>query len=93
MDKFDNVENFISSNPITNYIGIKHCDIACEFCIKPQCFLSTIPCTTQKKKELNPNAKTYSQFHKLNKEQCAIYDDCMYRKRMYPNQPIHLFFT
>jgi hypothetical protein len=52
-------------------------------------FLSTIPCTIQKKDELIPNTKFYSQFHKLNKEQRAIYDDCMYRKRMYLNQPIH----
>jgi hypothetical protein len=57
MDKFDNVEEIISSNPITDYIGIKHYDIRCKFCIKPQCFLSTIPCTIQKKIELIPNAK------------------------------------
>jgi hypothetical protein len=38
MDKFDNVEEIISSNPITNCIGIEHYDIVCEFCIKPQCF-------------------------------------------------------
>jgi hypothetical protein len=37
--------------------------------------------------------KFYSQLRKLNKKQCAIYDDYIYRKRMYPNQPIHLFFT
>ncbi len=38
MDKFDNVENFISSNPITNCTVIEHHDIGCEFHIKPQCF-------------------------------------------------------
>ncbi len=91
MDKFDNVEKIISSNPITNYTRIKHYDIGCKFCIKPYCSLSTIPSTIPKRNELIPNAKFYSQLRKLNKEQCPIYDDCMYRKRMYPNQLIHLF--
>jgi len=54
MDKFDNVEKFINSlHPITNYIGIEHYDIGCEFHIKIQCFLSTIPCVIyQKNKNL-----------------------------------------
>jgi hypothetical protein len=91
MDKFDNVEKIISSNPITNYIRIEHYDIGCKFCIKPQCSLSTIPCTIPKRNELIPNSKFYSQLRKLNKEQCAIYDDYMYRKRMYLNQLIYLF--
>jgi hypothetical protein len=40
MGKFDNVEKIISSNPITNYTGIEHHDIGCEFHIKPQCLLN-----------------------------------------------------
>ncbi len=96
MDKYDNAEEIISTNPITNCIGIEHYNIGCEFHIKLQSFflsLSTIPCIIPKKIKLIPNVKFYSQFRKLNKEQCAIYDDYMYRKRMYPNQPIHFFFT
>jgi hypothetical protein len=52
MDKFDNVENFISSNPITNCTVIEHYDIGCKFHIKPQCYLSlsTIPCIIPPKK-------------------------------------------
>jgi hypothetical protein len=37
LDKFDNVEEIISSNPITNCTGIEHYNIRCEFRIKPQC--------------------------------------------------------
>jgi hypothetical protein len=91
MDKFDNVEQIISSNPIINYTRIEHYDIGCKFCIKPQCSLSTIPCTIPKRNELIPNANFYFQLCKLNKEQHAIYDNCMYRKIMYLNQPIYLF--
>jgi len=57
IDKFDNVEEIINPlNPITNYTKIEHYDIRCEFRIKIQCSLSTIPCAMQKKKELIPNA-------------------------------------
>jgi hypothetical protein len=52
-----------------------------------------ISCTIEKKDELIPNEEFYSQLWKLNKEQCVIFDDFMYRKRMHPNQPIHLFLT
>jgi hypothetical protein len=52
MDKFDNVEKNISSNPITNYTKIEHYDIGCKFHIKSSCFifLSTIPCINTRKK-------------------------------------------
>jgi hypothetical protein len=50
MDKFDNVENFVSSNPITNYIGIKHYDIVREYCIKPQCFFINYSMNNTQKK-------------------------------------------
>ncbi len=51
MDKFDNVEKKISSNPITDCTIIKHYDIGCKFHIKFQCslFLLVIPCIIQKK--------------------------------------------
>jgi hypothetical protein len=62
MDKFDNVEEIISSNPITNYIRIKHYDIGCNFRIKLQCFFINYSMYKKKKKkdELIPNAKFYS---------------------------------
>ncbi len=47
----------------------------------------------KKKDELIANEELYSQLWKLNKKKCVIFDNCMYRKRMHPNQPIHLFFT
>ncbi len=46
-----------------------------------------------KKNELISNEEFYFQLWKLNKEQPAIFDDCMYKKKMHPNQPMHLFLT
>jgi hypothetical protein len=91
MDKFDSVDEFFSSKPITNCIEIEHYDIGCEFHIKTQCTLSIILCTIEKRDELIPNEFFYFQLQKLNKKQRAIFDNCMYKKRMHMNQPIHLF--
>jgi hypothetical protein len=91
MDKFDNVDEKLSSKPVTNCIEIERYDIGCEFHVKAQCTLLIIPCTIEKRDELILNEKIYFQFRKINKKQCAIFDDCMYRKRMHINQPIHLF--
>ncbi len=55
MDKFDDVDEKISSKPITNCTKIEHYDIGCEFHIKTQCTLSIISCTIEKKDELIPN--------------------------------------
>jgi hypothetical protein len=59
MDKFDNVEEIISSNPITNCIVIEHYDIGCKFHIKFQCSLSlsTIPCIIQKRRRIDSKCK------------------------------------
>ncbi len=45
-----------------------------------------------KKDVLIPNDFFNFQLQKLNKEQHATFDDCMYKKRMHPNQLIQLFF-
>jgi hypothetical protein len=42
MDKFDSVDENISSKRVTNCTEIEHNDIGCEFHIKAQCTLSII---------------------------------------------------
>ncbi len=42
MDKYDNAEEIISTNPITNCIGIEHYNIGCEFHIKLQSFFLSL---------------------------------------------------
>jgi hypothetical protein len=91
MDKFDSVDEKISSKPIINCTKIEHYNIGCEFHVKTQCILLIISCIIEKRDELILNEIFYPQFQKLNKEHCAIFDDCTYRKIMHPNQPIHLF--
>jgi hypothetical protein len=61
MDKFDNVDENISSKPITNCTKIEHYDIGGEFHVKTQCKLLIIPCTIEKKDELISNEIFYSQ--------------------------------
>jgi hypothetical protein len=51
MDKFDNVDEKVSSTPILNCTWVEHYDIGCEFHVKAQCTLSIILCTN--KKEMN----------------------------------------
>jgi hypothetical protein len=72
MDKFDNVDEIFFSKHVINCTKIEHYDIGCEFHLKIQCTLSIISCTIEKKDELIPNEKNYSQLRKLNKEQCVI---------------------
>ncbi len=81
MDKFDSVNEKNSSKPLINCIEIEHYDIGFEFHVKAQCTLSIILCTIERKDELIPNEKNYPQLQKLNKKQCAIFDDYMYRKK------------
>ncbi len=49
MDKFDNVDEKVSSELVINCTKIEHYSIGCEFNIKTQCTLSIIPCTIEKK--------------------------------------------
>jgi hypothetical protein len=51
MDKFDSVDEKISSKPITNCTKIEHYDIGCEFHVKAQCTLSIILCIIEKRNE------------------------------------------
>ncbi len=55
MDKFDNVDEKVSSKLVINCIEIEHYNIGCEFHIKAQCRLLIILCTIEKKDELIPN--------------------------------------
>ncbi len=62
MDKFDSVDEKISSKPVINCTEIEHYDIGCEFHIKAQCTLSIIPCAIEKKDELILNEKKILNF-------------------------------
>jgi len=49
MDKFDNVDENVSSKHVINCTKIEHYDIECEFHIKAQCTLSIIMYIIEKK--------------------------------------------
>jgi hypothetical protein len=51
MDKFDSVDEKVSSKLVINCTKIEHYDIGCEFHGKAQCTPSIILCTIEKKDE------------------------------------------
>jgi len=68
MDKFNSVDENVSSKPVINSIEIEHYDIGCEFHIKTPCTLSILMCTIEKRNELIPHEEFYFQLWKLNKK-------------------------
>jgi len=61
MDKFDSVDENVSSKPVINSTKIEHYDIGCEFHIKAPCTLSILICTIEKRNELISNEEFYFQ--------------------------------
>jgi len=59
MDKFDSVDENVSSKLVTNCTEIEHYNIGCEFHIKAPCTLSIFLCTTEKRNEFIPNEEFY----------------------------------
>jgi len=65
MDKFDSVDEKLSSKLVINCTEIEHYDIGCEFHVKAQCTLSIILYTIEKKDELIPSEEFFKLIPKL----------------------------
>jgi len=91
MDKFPNADIGFFSQNITNYIGVEPYNICNEYIVNPCIGVSTIPYLTNidVQNQIMLTHELHSLLQKMNNEQCLIFDDVMYIKKIQMNQFIY----